>query len=61
MVYHTHHGEIWCTQKPEGVPVYGYHVKNLRHILKHGVESTFGAEPLSGVVFGVDFWTGDLE
>ena len=28
-----------------------------RHILKHGVESTFGVEPWSGV----DFWSGFLE
>ena len=27
-----------------------------RHILKHGVESTFGVEPWSGV----DFWSGFL-
>ena len=31
MVYSTHHvSEIWCTQKPEGVPDrYDYYVKNL--------------------------------
>ena len=29
-------------------------MKNIRHILKHGMESTVGVEPLSGVIFGVD-------
>ena len=51
--------------KNQKVYWYGYHVKNLRHILKHGVESTFGVEPLSGVDFlewrfGVTFADSDL-
>ena len=37
--------------KNQKVYWYGYHVKYLRHILKHGVVSTFGVEPLSGVDF----------
>ena len=36
------------------------------HIIKHGMESTVGVEPSNGVVFlewifGMDFWSGDLE
>ena len=55
MVYSTHHAGEIGVPKIQKVYRYGYHVKNLRHILKHGVESTFGVEPLSGVVFGVEF------
>ena len=46
--------------KNQKVYRYCYHVKNSRHILKHGVESTIGVEPLSGVVFAVDFFWSDL-
>ena len=47
--------------KNQKVYQYGYHVKNLRHIPKHGVESTFGVEHLSGVVLewisGQEIWS----
>lgn len=32
--------------------------RDQRYIQKHGVESTFGAEPWSGVVFGVEILSG---
>ena len=37
-----------------------HYANNERHILKHGVESTFGVEPWSGVVFWSSFWSREF-
>ena len=40
--------------------IWVFNMGKFGHILKYGVESTFGVEPLSGVDFGVNFGVQNL-